>query len=215
MRGINRILTAPFTAFFIRSGLHPNYITLLGGAVGILAFFSFSIGTKAGFIVGAFLFEAFYILDNCDGEVARARGLSSEFGSWMDTLVDCFIHVLAFIGIGIGASRIAENPLMIFVGIAAGMGTFLSTFVAMLQKTRNYGLAIHGMPKAPAGAEKKITAIDRLIDILSVGDFSLVLLLFAIFNKMELLLWLGAIGANLFCIILLAINFKYLTGREE
>lgn len=215
MIGINRILTAPFTAFFIRSGLHPNYITLLGGAVGILAFFSFSMGTKAGFIAGAVLFEAFYILDNCDGEVARARGLSSKFGSWMDTLVDCFIHVLAFIGIGIGASRIAENPIMIFVGIAAGLGTFLSTFVAMLQKIRNYGLAIHGMPKAPGGAVKKVTAIDRLIDILSMGDFSLVLLLFAVFNKMELLLWLGAIGANLFCIILLAVNFKYLAGREE
>lgn len=214
MRGINRILTAPFTAFFIRSGLHPNYITLLGGAVGILAFFSFSIGTKAGFIIGAFLFEAFYILDNCDGEVARARGLTSKFGSWMDTLIDCFIHVLAFIGIGIGVSRTTENPIMLFAGIVAGLGTFLSTFVAMLQKTRNYGLAIHGMPKAPDGIVKKITVIDKLIDILSVGDFSLVLLLFAFFNRMELLLWLGAVGANLFCIIILAVNFKYLTGRE-
>jgi len=215
MKGINRVLTAPFTALFIKSGLHPNYITLLGGAVGILAFFLFSMGSKVGFIGGAVLFEAFYILDNCDGEVARARGLSSKFGSWMDTLVDCFIHVLAFIGIGIGASRIAENPIMIFVGIAAGLGTFLSTFVAMLQKTRNYGLAIHGMPKAPDGAVKKITTIDRLIDILSMGDFSLVVLLFALFNKMELLLWLGAIGANVFCLTLLAVNFKYLTGREE
>ena len=215
MRSINRILTAPFTAFFIRSGLRPNYITLLGGAAGILAFFSFSIGTKAGLIAGAVLFEAFYILDNCDGEVARARGLSSKFGSWMDTLIDCFIHVLAFIGIGIGVSRTAEIPIMLFAGIIAGLGTFLSTLVVMLQKIRNYGLAIHGMPKAPAGAKKKITAVDRLIDILSAGDFSLVLLLFAIFNKMELLLWLGAIGSNLFCITLLAVNFKYLAGREE
>jgi len=215
MKSINRVLTTPFTAFFIRSGLHPNYITLLGGAVGILAFFSFSVGTKAGFVVGAFLFEVFYILDNCDGEVARARSLSSKFGSWMDTLVDCFIHVLAFIGIGIGVSRVTRDPLILFIGIAAGMGAFLSTFVAMLQKTMNYGLAIHGMPKAPDGAEKKITPIDRLIDILSAGDFSLVLLFFALFNKMELLLWLGAIGANLFCIILIAVNFKYLTGRKE
>ena len=214
MKGINRILTAPFTSLFIKSGLHPNYITLLGGAVGILAFFSFSIGTKAGFIAGAVLFEAFYILDNCDGEVARARDLSSKFGSWMDTLIDCLIHVLAFIGIGIGVSRVTENPLMIFLGVAAGLGAFLSTSVAMLQKMKNYGLAIHGMPKAPAGAVKKITAIDKLIDFLSMGDFSLVLLLFALFNKMELLLWLGAIGANLFCVVLLAVNFKYLMDRE-
>ena len=214
MRSINRILTAPFTNFFIRSGLHPNYITLLGGGAGILAFFSFAAGTKAGFIFGAVLFEAFYILDNCDGEVARARGLSSKFGSWMDTLVDCCVHTLSFVGIGLGVFRLTQDPLMLFLGITAGIGTFLSTFVAILQKTLDYGLAIHGMPKAPGGVIKKITAADRLIEIFSAGDFSLIVLLFAVLNKMELLLWLGAIGANIFCIVLLAVNFKYLTGRK-
>lgn len=214
MRGINRILTAPFTAFFIRSGLHPNYITLLGGAAGILAFFAFCIGTRMSFIAGALFFQAFYILDNCDGEVARSRGLSSTFGSWMDTVVDACVNTLSFIGIGIGLSRTAQSPMLLFVGIMAALGVFLSSFVAILQKTRNYGLAVHGMPKAPAGAVKKITVIDWLIDILSMGDFSLVVLIFALFNRMELLLWMGAFGANLFCIILLAVNFKYLTGRE-
>ena len=214
MRSINRILAAPFTNFFIRSGLHPNYITLLGGAVGILAFFSFSAGTKTGFIAGAVLFEAFYILDNCDGEVARARGLSSKFGSWMDTVVDCCIHTLSFIGIGLGVARLTQDPIMLFLGVAAGIGTFLSTFVVMLQKAMNYGLAIHGMPKAPEGEAKRITAADHLIEIFSAGDFSLVVLFFAVLNKMGLLLWLGAIGANIFCVVLLAVNFKYLTGQQ-
>ena len=214
MRSINRILTAPFTNFFIRSGLHPNYITLLGGAAGILAFFSFSAGTKAGFVAGAVLFEVFYILDNCDGEVARARGLSSKLGSWMDTIVDCCIHTFSFVGIGLGVARMTQNPIMLFLGIAAGIGTFLSTFVVMLQKAMNYGLAIHGMPKAPEGAEKKVAAIDRLVDTVSLGDFSLIVLLLAVLNKMEFLLWMGAIGANIFCVILLVINFKYLTGRQ-
>lgn len=215
MKSINRLLTKPFTYIFIRMGLHPNYITLMGGAAGILAFFSFSIGTKASFVTGALLFEAFYILDNCDGEVARARGLSSAFGSWMDTIVDCLVHVLSFIGIGIGLSRATQNPIMLIAGIAAGLGAFLSTLVAMLQKTKNYGLAIHGMPKAPSGAVKEITAADRFIDVLSAGDYSLVLLVFAFFNRMELLLWLGAVGANLFCVILLAVNFKYLIGTGK
>lgn len=177
-----------------------------------MAFFAFSVGTRISFIAGALLFEVFYILDNCDGEVARIRGLSSRFGSWLDTIVDCFVHVLSFIGIGIGLSRATQNPIMLIAGIAAGLGAFLSTFVAMLQKTKNYGLAIHGMPKAPSGAVKEITAVDRFIDVLSAGDYSLVLLAFAFFNQMELLLWLGAFGANLFCVILLAVNFKYLNG---
>lgn len=214
MRSINRILARPFTEFFIKSGLHPNQITLLSGAAGIAAVLIFCFGTKAGFILGAVFFGLFYILDNCDGEVARAKGLSTRLGSWLDTLVDYCVHVAAFGGIAFGIYRTTQNPIIPIVGITAMIGIFLSFFVVVLQKTKNYGLAIHGMPKTPKGAIKKINVFDKLIETLSVGDFSIVVLLFALFGKMELLLWLAAFGANLFCVVLLVVNFRYLTGQE-
>ncbi len=212
MRSINRILARPFTEFFIKSGLHPNQITLLSGAAGIMAVLLFCFGTKAGFILGAVFFELFYILDNCDGEVARAKGLSTRFGSWLDTLVDYCVHVAAFGGIAFGIYRTTQNPLIPVAGIAAMIGVFLSFFVVVLQKNRDYGLAVHGMPKAPRGTAGEPRIFDKLIEVLSVGDFSIIVLLFALFDKMELLLWLAAFGANLFCIVLLITNFKYLVS---
>lgn len=179
-----------------------------------MAVLLFCFGTKAGFILGAVFFELFYILDNCDGEVARAKGLSTRFGSWLDTLVDYCVHVAAFGGIAFGIYRTTQSPLIPIAGIAAMIGIFLSFFVVVLQKTRNYGLAIHGMPKTPKGIVKKMSTLDKLIEMLSVGDFSIVVLLFALFGKMELLLWLAAFGANLFCVVLLVVNFRYLTGQE-
>jgi len=214
MKSINRVLSEPLSGLFVKSGLHPNSITLMSGAAGLIAFLFFCIGSKMSFIIGALFFELFYVLDNCDGEVARAKGLSSKFGSWLDTMVDYIIHVIAFGGIMLGVYRQSENPVIFIAGIAAMVGIFLSFFVVILQKTKNYGLAIHGMPKAPGGAEKQLSAWDRLIDVLSVGDFSLVVIVFAVIGRMETLLWLAAAGANLFCVILLAVNFKYLTGRE-
>lgn len=213
MRSINRMLSRPITQFFLKTHLTPNQITLLSAIAGILAFFSFSVGTKATFILGAIFFETFYVLDNCDGEVARAKGQSTKFGSWLDTWIDCFVHVLAFVGIAIGVYRFSLAPVVLFVGVTATLGVFLSFFVVVLQKVKNYGLAIYGMPKAPEGKIKKIGLLDRLIDVLSVGDFSIILLIFAFLNKMELLLWFAAFGANLFCIILLFLNFKYLTVK--
>ncbi len=215
MRSINRILAKPFTGFFIRSGLHPNHITLLSASSGAAAALLFCLGTKAGFISGAAFFELFYILDNCDGEVARAKGLSSKFGSWLDTLVDYCAHVAAFGGIAFGIYRTTKSPLILIAGAAAMIGIFLSFFVVVLQKTKNYGLAVHGMPKTPEGAVKKINVFDKLIETLSVGDFSIVVLLFAIFDKMEFLVWLAAFGANLFCIVLLSTNFKYLINSKK
>lgn len=213
MRSVNRIFSRPLTRVFLNTRLGPNQITLLSAAAGVLAFLAFSFGTKASFILGAIFFEAFYILDNCDGEVARAKGRSSKFGSWLDTLVDYAVHVLAFIGITVGVYRMSSSPVILIVGVAATSGVFLSFFVVVMQKTKNYGLAIYGIPKAPKGVVKKVGLLDKLVDMLSVGDFSIVLLLFALFDKMELLLWLGAFGANLFCIVLLVLNFKYLTSR--
>lgn len=215
LKSINRVLTKPWTKFFIGLGFHPNHITLLSGLTGISAVAFFSRGTRAGFITGALFFELFYILDNCDGEVARARGLSTKFGSWLDTIVDYCVHVLAFGGIAFGLYRMDKNPLMIIAGIAAMTGIFLSFYVVLLQKSRGYGLAIHGMPKAPVGEAKKTGFLDRMIEIFAAGDFSLVLLFFAFFNKMEVLLWLAAFGANIFCGALLAVNFKYLMAGEK
>lgn len=213
MRSINRILSRPITRFFLKTRLSPNQITLLSAMAGIFAFFSFSVGAKASSILGAIFFEVFYILDNCDGEVARAKGQSTKFGSWLDTSVDYFVHVLAFAGIAIGVYRATLNPVILIVGVAATMGVSLSFFVVMMQKTKNYGLAVYGMPKAPKGTVKKVSLLDKLVDMLSVGDFSMVVLLFAFFDKMEPLLWLAAFGANLFCIILLILNFRYLVSR--
>lgn len=214
MKSINRILSEPLSGLFAKSGLHPNSITLMSGAAGLVAFLFFCIGSRMNFIIGALFFELFYVLDNCDGEVARAKGLSSKLGSWLDTMVDYVVHVIGFGGIMLGVYRQNENPVIFIAGIAAMIGIFLSFFVVILQKTRNYGLAIHGMPKAPGGAVKQLSFWDKLIDVLSVGDFSLVVIIFAVFGKMEVLLWLAAAGANLFCVILLAVNFKYLIGRE-
>jgi len=213
MKSINRILSKPTTRLLLKTPLGPNEITLLSGAAGILAFLAFLSGTKMGFILGALLFEAFYVLDNCDGEVARTKGKSTKFGSWLDTSVDYLVHVLAFVGIGIGVYRRTLNSVILIIGAVATIGVFLSFFIVMMQKTKDYGLAVYGMPKAPKGIIKKIGGLDKLVDVLSVGDFSIALLLFALFDKMELLLWLAAFGANLFFIILLGLNYRYLTAR--
>jgi len=213
MKSINRILSEPLSAWLAKTSLHPNSITIMSGASGLIAFLMFTFGNTFGFIIGAVFFELFYVLDNCDGEVARAKGLSSHFGSWLDTLVDYIVHVIAFGGIMLGLYRQHENPVIFIAGIAAMAGIFLSFFVVVLQKLKNYGLAVHGMPKTPDGSERKTGPLDKLIDVLSVGDFSLVGIIFALIGKMELLLWLAAFGANIFCIVLLAVNFKYLIGR--
>lgn len=179
MRDISQIL---------KSGLYPKQIALLKGISGILAVFAFSVGAKAGFVAGALLFWFFYILNNS----------GSKFGSWADTLADCFVHIAAFGAITFGLYAASQSPFALIFGIAAITGTILSFFVVALQKIKN--------------TPKKIDVFDKLIGIFPAGDFSIVILAFALFNKMELFLLLTAFGANAFCVIFLVANFKYLAS---
>jgi phosphatidylglycerophosphate synthase len=147
MKSINRILSEPLSAWLVKTNLHPNSITIMSGASGLIAFLMFIMGNTPSFILGALFFELFYVLDNCDGEVARAKGLSSHFGSWLDTLVDYVVHVIAFGGIMLGLYRQHENPVIFIAGIAAMIGIFLSFFVVILQKVKKYGLRSMGCRK--------------------------------------------------------------------
>lgn len=167
----------------LNSGLHPKQAALLRGICGILAVFAFSVGTKAGFIAGALFFWFFYILNN-----------SSRAG----TLINCSVHIAALGAITFGLYAANQSlPVLIF-GVVAVTGICLSFFVVALQKSKN--------------APNKISAFDKLIEMFPAGDFSIIFLVFTLFDRMELLLLLTALGVNTFCIIFSIANFKYLAN---
>jgi hypothetical protein len=62
-------------------GLSPNQVTLLSMAWGVGA--GFLIATE-NFLWAAVCIQAHHILDGVDGNLARAKGLTSNFGKWLD-----------------------------------------------------------------------------------------------------------------------------------
>lgn len=173
----------------LNSGLHPKQAALLKGLFGILAVIAFSVGAKAGFIAGALFFWFFYILDSSGAGILTAK---------LDTLVNCSVHIAALGAITFGLYAASRSlPALIF-GVVAITGICLSFFVVALQKIRN--------------APNKISALDKLIEMFTAGDFSVIFLVFALFDRMELLLLLTALAANAFCVIFLIANFRSLAG---
>lgn len=74
--------------------LHPNAISILRmpmGIVGILMWL-------AGYQLAAFLWFAFWMItDLTDGTIARACGLTTESGKWIDPLSDKFMYFPALL----------------------------------------------------------------------------------------------------------------------
>lgn len=88
-------------------GIHPNVITLGSLFLGLAAAGLFSAGE---FLFAAILYQASFVLDCVDGKVARLQGTASDFGAFLDGLVNHLVYLGCVIGLGYGvgsASAIA------------------------------------------------------------------------------------------------------------
>ena len=78
---------------YSRTNVSPNFVT-------ILSIFVFAVGYSLGYYyqIPAILILAFFIYtlcDNVDGELARARGVESEFGAQLEIFADHCITVIS------------------------------------------------------------------------------------------------------------------------
>ena len=110
----------------------PNQITTLGMFFGILGSLLFLKGDYYSILIGTFLFLICYILDNCDGEIARIKDMRSIFGMRYDTFVDWIVHAVFFICLGWGATSVTGKEFWLWAGMLATSGGSV-----------NYGLELY------------------------------------------------------------------------
>ncbi len=82
--------------------LTPNNYSLASFSAGIVAAYYFYRGQ---FALGAFFFFLFAVLDCCDGMQARMKKNGSEFGRFVDGLVDYTCNIACYVALGFGVSK--------------------------------------------------------------------------------------------------------------
>lgn len=70
---------------FIRLGFHPNLVTILSLISGLYSAWLFHYEI---YVWSAFFFLLAYLLDCCDGNLARSQAKVSQFGDWLDHMSD-------------------------------------------------------------------------------------------------------------------------------
>jgi archaetidylinositol phosphate synthase len=73
------------TSFLVKTKITPNLVTIISLLLGIIsAIFVY----YQYFILGVFFLNFSFILDCVDGQLARAKKLESDFGTWLDNISD-------------------------------------------------------------------------------------------------------------------------------
>jgi len=169
---------------------------------GLAGAWCFSLGIPSWEIIGALLFVTCYTLDNCDGEIARLKGLSSEWGAHFDDLVDWLVDSTFFIGLGYGTWQAAAEIYWFWFGLAAATGATIDYIVDLIMYAR-----AKKNPEAKSREEqatdirKPENLTERLIYIfhkLSRADFCVIVFGLSVFQATWVLLPLAAVGAQVY-----------------
>ncbi len=200
---LNRTLSRPLTRLFLRTSLNPNQITLLSCFVGLLGAACFFQAGYWGLVLGALLLQLSAIVDCVDGEVARMKFLESPLGAWLDVTLDTVVHIATFLGLGFAVWTQGEIQSALFLGVLLAAGTVFSfPCVLIAQKTDTLG-------EQSTAWQNQL--LEKMISGLVSRDYSIFILLAAIFQKLAWFLWVAAIGVHVFWITLLVLLFQ--TGR--
>ncbi|NHA68496.1 phosphatidylinositol phosphate synthase [Phycicoccus flavus] len=147
-----RILT-PVASFFIRLGISPDVVTIigtLGVAVGALAFYP-----RGEFLVGTLVITAFVFSDTVDGIMARRLDRSSSWGAYLDSTLDRVGDAAIFGGLVLWYAGDGGNAYMAALALAC----LILGSVVSYAKARAEGL---GMTADVGIAERA----DRLVAVL-------------------------------------------------
>ena len=180
-----RPITDFLFSIIIRTKITPNNITTLSIIFGLISGIFFSFGNMLNLILGVIFSQLSLICDLLDGDLARTKKLTSEYGRWYDIIATKLFKYFIFLGATIGAYRISNNPLILIIGGIAlfniTMISFISNFRSFFEFTKNYS-------ELPEVKNLFIPFSFLTVIILDIG---------AIFNKIDWVLWFFAVFGTL------------------
>jgi len=181
-RVILRKISIYITKLFIKSGRSADFVTMVSFVFGIIGVILLCLGSKVTLILGCVSLQLWYLLDKCDGEVARYRRyqlskrveedkLESELnGVLLDNVLHYLIHSLIFASVCIGVFRQFDYLPVICFGFSAALSSMFLNLIVQLKDSIifNKMLQIKAVIKfsRSKGSEGKESYLHRIFSLM-------------------------------------------------
>ena len=124
-RHINRKMSEPMARLLARTAITPNQVTWTAFGIALLSFISFILGQN---IIGGLLVQLSSIVDGIDGSLARLKGKTSEFGGFLDSVLDRYADILIVLGLTLWSLSHESYPGIWIAGFLAIAGTICISY---------------------------------------------------------------------------------------
>ena len=155
-----------------RLGISPPAVVLANAATGLVAG---AVLARGELVAAAVLLQLKTLLDNTDGQLARATGRVTLVGRYLDTVADLVVNATVFAALGYVTGR----PLLALAGFVALTLLLAADFNATKLYRHALGEPTEELPATGARAERILASIyaavfaplDRALRALAVGRF--------------------------------------------
>jgi CDP-diacylglycerol--glycerol-3-phosphate 3-phosphatidyltransferase/CDP-diacylglycerol--inositol 3-phosphatidyltransferase len=174
------VMLAPFVNLFIRLGISPDVVTLvgtLGVSAGALVFFPQGMLWQGVLVITAFVFS-----DLIDGAMARKVGRKDDFGAFLDSTLDRVADGALFGGLALYFAWQAESRLYLVLCLVILLMGAVTSYARAKADHLGYDAKV-GIAERP----------DRLVGMLVPAFFADVLDLPWL---LEIALWVLAVAAT-------------------
>jgi phosphatidylglycerophosphate synthase len=218
---LNRRISIPISRQFIKFPVTANMVTFFTLGVGFASGVFFAFGGYWNTLLGAFLCLWASILDGCDGEVARLKLQESAFGCWLETVCDYLFYLFLFVGMTLGLWRSSGSRmypvcggLLLFGAVASFLATGWQRHRLAAEHPEQFLKTFQ--TQAEARSSNPLLYFGRHTEfIIRRCFFPYALLVFALFNVMNVAFVLSAIGANLVWPIAMYSSITFGKGRRS
>jgi CDP-L-myo-inositol myo-inositolphosphotransferase len=129
-RYLNRPFSIRLSRWLSRLPVTPNQLSVGVFLVSMVAAVLFFFPGYLPLLVGGVIAQTASILDGCDGEVARLKFQRTEYGGWLDAVLDRYADAFLLMGLTWHASENGAKGLPLIIGFLALIGSFMVSYTA-------------------------------------------------------------------------------------
>lgn len=195
--------------------LTPNHVTLLSFILYTFASLLLFIPLPYNLYLSVFLFPFAYILDCLDGQLARVKHLTSPLGDYLDKTLDVLKVYILTLSLAFAQFLKTEDAFYFVLGFTACFGfnfryyIKLETMFSSISRDKDYldkcrsfryeqyekiGAEYKELSKTLLGKLKVFWYRNRILFFIDEAEFVVITSLAAIFNRLDIALWIFAIG---------------------
>jgi CDP-L-myo-inositol myo-inositolphosphotransferase len=129
-RWLNRPVSIRLSKILVNFNITPNQISFFSFMLSMIAAGLFALGNYVYLALGGIIAQFASIIDGSDGEVARLKYLSSDYGGWFDAVLDRYADAFLLFGLTWYVYSQNLSLLALSVGFLAIIGSFMLSYTA-------------------------------------------------------------------------------------